>query len=157
MCGFGNGKCRGQLIQERKPLWMLSVCQLTVCQLTDVRGACEAGRGSRWRALCWKCEDESGDDSGRRRMLMRGRCSRSSRLVADALLTAIRRVPCHSHARGLSEVWLPESCQCWVPNAGWTAQQSCCLRSLTGWSSLLQRVCFVLVLNSVTSTQQWIR
>ena len=41
VCGVGNGKCRGQVIQERKPRPMLAVCQLT-----DVRGACEAGRGS---------------------------------------------------------------------------------------------------------------
>jgi hypothetical protein len=62
VCGVGNGECRGQLIQERKPRPMLAVCQLT-----DVRGACEAGRGSGWRALCWKCEDKRGDGSGRRR------------------------------------------------------------------------------------------
>ena len=41
VCGVGNGECRGQLIQERKPRPMLAVCELT-----DVRGACEAGRGS---------------------------------------------------------------------------------------------------------------
>jgi hypothetical protein len=115
VCGVGNGECRGQVIQERKPRPMLAVCQLT-----DVRGACEAGRGSGWSALCWKCEDERGDGSGRLRMLMRGRCSRRSCLVAGALLTAIRRVPSHIHARGLSKLWLPESCRCWVPNAGWT-------------------------------------
>jgi hypothetical protein len=53
VCGVGNGECRGQLIQERKPRPMLAVCQLAVSQLTDVRGACEAGRKSGWSALCW--------------------------------------------------------------------------------------------------------
>jgi hypothetical protein len=65
-----------------------------------------------------------------------GEFSRRSCLVAGAQLTAIGRVPSHSHARGLSELWIPESCRCWVPNAGWTPQQSRCPRSLTGWSSL---------------------
>jgi hypothetical protein len=42
VCGVGNGKSRrGQVIQERKPRQMLAECQLT-----DVRGASEACRGS---------------------------------------------------------------------------------------------------------------
>ena len=71
--GVGNGECSGQVtrIQERKPS-----SKLAVCQLKDVRGACEAGRGVGWRALCWKGEDERGDGSGRRRILIRGRWSR---------------------------------------------------------------------------------
>ena len=71
----GNGECRGQVtrIQERKPRPMLAVCQLT-----DVRGACGASRGIGWRALCWKGEDERGDSSRRRRMLIRGRWPRRS-------------------------------------------------------------------------------
>jgi hypothetical protein len=49
VCGVGDGECRGQVIQKRRPRPMLAVCQFT-----DVRGACEAGRGGRWRALRWK-------------------------------------------------------------------------------------------------------
>ena len=100
----------------------------------------------------------AGDVQGRQRELMqrtllemRGRTRRrlgeaqdadegemfpESCLAAGSLLTTIRRVPSHSHARGLSELWIPESCRCWVPNAGWTPKQSRCPRSLTGWSSL---------------------
>jgi hypothetical protein len=50
----------------------------SVSALADVRVGCEAGRGSGWRALCWKGEDERSDGSGRRRMLIRGRWSRRS-------------------------------------------------------------------------------
>ena len=66
---------------------------LAVCQLTDVRGACEAGRGSGWRALCWKGEDERGDGSGRRRMLIRGRWSRRSCLTAGVTSLAASGLP----------------------------------------------------------------
>jgi hypothetical protein len=31
---------------------------LVVCQVTDVREVCEAGRGAKWRALHWKGGDE---------------------------------------------------------------------------------------------------
>ena len=66
VCGVGDGECRGQVIQERKPRPMLAECQLTDVR-TDVREVCEAGRGGRWRALRWKSRDEVGDGSGRRR------------------------------------------------------------------------------------------
>ncbi len=86
VCGVGNGECRGQVtrIQERKTRPMLAVCQLK-----DVRGGCEAGRGSGWRALCWKGEDERGDGSGRRRMLIRGRWSQSRRSCLTAGVTGL--------------------------------------------------------------------
>ena len=42
----------------------------------------------------------------------------SSCLVADAQLMTIRRVPSNSLARGLSELWLPEWCWCWVQIVG---------------------------------------
>jgi|LauGreDrversion2_3_1035106.scaffolds.fasta_scaffold35257_1 hypothetical protein len=68
MCGVENGECRGQVTQERKPRPML-----VVCQITDVREVCEAGRGGRWRAFCWNCRwkggDDRGDGSGRHWML----------------------------------------------------------------------------------------
>jgi hypothetical protein len=35
VCGVGDGECRGQVIQERRPRPMLAVCQFM-----DVRGAC---------------------------------------------------------------------------------------------------------------------
>ena len=46
VCGVWNGECRGQVtwILERKHVKPRSM--LAVCLLTDVRGACEAGRGS---------------------------------------------------------------------------------------------------------------
>jgi hypothetical protein len=56
VCGVGDGECRGQVIQERKPHPMVEVCQLT-----DVRGECAVGRGGRWRALLWKGGNERGD------------------------------------------------------------------------------------------------
>jgi hypothetical protein len=46
VCGVGNWECRGQVtqIQERKQLKPRPM--LAVCWLTDVRGGCEADRGS---------------------------------------------------------------------------------------------------------------
>ena len=46
VCRVWNGKCRGQVtwILERKHVKPRSM--LAVCLLTDVRGVCEAGRGS---------------------------------------------------------------------------------------------------------------
>jgi hypothetical protein len=64
VCGVGDGECRAQVTQERKPHPMVEVCQLT-----DVRGECAVGRGGRWRALFWKGGDVRGDDSWRSRTL----------------------------------------------------------------------------------------
>ena len=44
VCGVGNGECRGQLIQERKPRPMLAVCQLT----EDRRAGGVRGRQRDW-------------------------------------------------------------------------------------------------------------
>ena len=46
VCGVWIGECRGQVtwILERKHVKPRSM--LAVCLLTDVRGVCEAGRGS---------------------------------------------------------------------------------------------------------------
>jgi hypothetical protein len=65
VCGVGDRECRGQVIQERKPRPMLAVRQLT-----DVQGACAAGRVGTRRELRRKVGDECGDASGRSRMLI---------------------------------------------------------------------------------------
>ena len=66
--GPDSHRLGAKVIQQRKPHPMLAVCQLT-----DVREVCEAGRGGRWRALHWKGGEELSVGSGRCRMLMRSR------------------------------------------------------------------------------------